>query len=379
MDYHLLHNKLKEEHVTSQSTLKLLLQNSYNTFTQNNTNNNADTNLSPNGTFKYIQETQKPKSFYAKPTLNHSNRIRRPLNCFMVFSHLERKRVAEEYPELHNADLSKILGQKWKNLSQAERKPYIEEAERIRQVHTEIYPHYKYQPRRKGTVVKQAPQKISKQDIKEETYSNPSKSPSYSRNTSPVNHMVNPVIGQKTMSHPTWKQEEANNRSCATRQEVYQWPQLENSYHPNTAMANQRDHQANDFQYYYDNPSNYATPNLSFDRSFPPTPEVSPIPINHPGPMFAFPDSNVNIHIHNDEKWKMGSSRNALTHDTMFSPQQISNQNVYHKAMMMESTQYYGNQFDNNQRFGSSDTMPLEKNELTASFKNIVESLKNIC
>jgi len=71
------------------------------------------------------------------------------MNAFMVWSQIERRRICEHQPDLHNAEISKRLGKRWKSLTDEERQPFIEEAERLRILHMQQYPDYKYRPRKK--------------------------------------------------------------------------------------------------------------------------------------------------------------------------------------------------------------------------------------
>merc|ERR1712154_661503 len=94
-------------------------------------------------------QSKTPYSDVTQTKKHRENHIKRPMNAFMRWSQIERKKIIENFPEAHNAEISKNLGKKWRTLSEEEKRPFIEEAEKLKILHLKEYPNYKYKPKKK--------------------------------------------------------------------------------------------------------------------------------------------------------------------------------------------------------------------------------------
>lgn len=86
-----------------------------------------------------LQNSKEPQS-----PLKGKDRIRRPMNAFMIFSKRHRALVHQRHPNQDNRTVSKILGEWWYALGPEQKQQYHELASEVKEAHFKAHPEWKW-------------------------------------------------------------------------------------------------------------------------------------------------------------------------------------------------------------------------------------------
>lgn len=84
---------------------------------------------------KYTRRKQPEERKKRGPRTKDANAPRMPPNGYVRFLNANRERVKQECPELTFADVTKKLGAEWTNMTSEEKKGYMEEAEKAKEIY----------------------------------------------------------------------------------------------------------------------------------------------------------------------------------------------------------------------------------------------------
>ncbi|ULT79813.1 hypothetical protein L3Y34_010415 [Caenorhabditis briggsae] len=71
------------------------------------------------------------------------------MNPFMIWCRSKRGEMLKTQPGMKPSEISKQLGEGWRNMSDDEKRPFVDEAERLKMDHERNHPDYKYKPQKK--------------------------------------------------------------------------------------------------------------------------------------------------------------------------------------------------------------------------------------
>ncbi|KAJ3585811.1 hypothetical protein NHX12_012220, partial [Muraenolepis orangiensis] len=77
------------------------------------------------------------------------DRIKRPMNAFMVWARARRPVLSRDHPRVASADISVRLGTEWTALTEDEKAPYYQESWRLKVIHQQQFPGWTYKPPRR--------------------------------------------------------------------------------------------------------------------------------------------------------------------------------------------------------------------------------------
>ncbi|KAL9006140.1 MAG: hypothetical protein Q9188_001109 [Gyalolechia gomerana] len=83
-----------------------------------------------------------------EPAINKKDKIARPPNAFILYRQFHHGKIVAQHPELHNNQISIILGKQWQHEKADVKTLFKNMAEDIKKKHLSAHPDYQYQPRK---------------------------------------------------------------------------------------------------------------------------------------------------------------------------------------------------------------------------------------